>query len=179
MQRGTLRLKPASLKIRYALAFVFCGALSAANVARAQEPAHQHPPAPAPTNLQVLPKTMTGEQVHELMHKWEASLGAECSTCHAADPTKKRPDGRPMLNYADDSKPEKTTARLMARMVMEINSQYISKMADPGDPVTCATCHRGHLSPPPFVAPPEHDHDHDHAAPAPPAAPTGLSASPQ
>jgi hypothetical protein len=35
-------------------------------------------------------------------------------------------------------------------------------------PVTCATCHRGHTNPPPFVAPPDHDHDHDHHA-APPA----------
>lgn len=173
-------MKTTSLQTTLALAFVFCGSLSVAAVARGQEPAGApaHHDEPAPTNLQVLPKTMTGEQVHEIMHKWEASLGAECSTCHAADPTKKRPDGRPMLNFADDSKPEKATARLMARMVMEINSQYIGKMADPGEPVTCATCHRGHLEPPPFVAPPEH-HDHDHAAPAPPAAPSGLSASPQ
>jgi hypothetical protein len=124
-------------------------------------PVHEHPPAPAPTNLQVLPKTMTGEQVHELMHKWEASLGTECSTCHAADPTRKAPNGHPMLNFADDSKPEKATARLMVRMVEEINSQYIGKL-DAAQPVTCSTCHRGHLEPPEFVPPPDHDHDHDH-----------------
>jgi Photosynthetic reaction centre cytochrome C subunit len=135
-----------------------------ASVAQTPPAQHEHPPAPAPTNLQVLPNTMTGEQVHELMHKWEASLGTECSTCHAADPTHKGPNGRPTLNFADDSKPEKTTARLMVRMVDEINSQYIGKL-DSAQPVTCATCHRGHLEPPEFVPPPEHEH-HDHAAPA-------------
>jgi hypothetical protein len=69
-----------------------------------------------------------------------------------------------MLNFADDSKPEKATARLMVKMVEEINTQYISKLDNSGMPVTCATCHRGHINPPPFVAPP--DHDHDHPAPA-------------
>lgn len=130
----------------------------------AQEPAppsgapaehHEHPPAPPPTNLQVLPKTLTGEQVHEIMHGWAAALGTDCSHCHAADPTKTMPNGRPMLNFADDSKPEKATARLMVRMTEEINSQYIAKV-DPDEKVMCGTCHRGHVMPPPFVAPTEH-----------------------
>jgi hypothetical protein len=130
---------------------------------------HSHGPAPTPTNLQVLPKTMTGEQVHDLMHKISDSLGTECGTCHAVDPKNIGPNGKPRLNFADDSKPEKATARLMMRMVEEINSGYIAKIDNSGEPVTCATCHRGHLSPPPFVPPPDNDHDHDHAAP--PAAP--------
>ncbi|HEX3893780.1 MAG TPA: c-type cytochrome [Terracidiphilus sp.] len=125
---------------------------------------HAHPPSPPPTNLHVLPKDLTGDQVHEIMHKWEAALGTECSTCHAADPTRKRPDGRPMLNFPDDSKPEKATARLMVKMVEEINTQYVSKVDNSGAPVTCGTCHRGHLDPQPFVPPPDHDHDHDHPA---------------
>ncbi len=162
-----LCLKNAS-PLRFA-AVAFCAIV--VSVAVAQEPApaaggHPHPPAPPPTNLQVLPKTLTGEQVHEIMHKWEAALGAECTTCHAADPEKKMPNGRPMLNFADDSKPEKGTARLMVKMVEEINSQYIGKVDSSGAPVTCGTCHRGHLDPPPFVPPPDHDHDH----PAPPPA---------
>lgn len=124
-------------------------------------PAHEHENHPAPTNLKVLPKTMTGEQVHDLMHKWEASLGAECSTCHAADPKNIGPNGKPRLNYADDSKPEKTTARLMFRMVEDINSNYVDKVENSGVPVSCGTCHRGHLDPPIF-SPPKSDHDHDH-----------------
>lgn len=148
--------------------------------AHAQTPAPQQPPAgeahhhhdePAPTNLKVLPKTMTGEQVHDLMHKWEASLGAECSTCHAADPKNIGPNGKPRLNYADDSKPEKNTARLMFKMVEDINSNYVSKVENSGVGVSCGTCHRGHLDPPIFTPVKEdHDHDHgDHDHPAPPA----------
>lgn len=149
----------------------------------AQEPAAGQPPAgnpppqhhhdePAPTNLKVLPKTMTGEQVHELMHKWEAALGAECSTCHAADPKNIGPNGRPRLNFADDSKPEKNTARLMYKMVEDINSNYVSMVENSKVPVSCGTCHRGHLDPPIFTPPKEdHDHDHgDHDHPAPPPA---------
>lgn len=146
-----------------------CAALSLSCFAQAPPPGdhpHEHGPAPAPTNLQVLPKNLTGEQVHEIMHKWEAQLGTECSTCHAADPTKKRPDGRPALNFADDSKPEKASARLMYTMLHNINGQYISKLKDADAKVTCGTCHRGHLDPPPYTPPPDHDHDH----PGPPTA---------
>ena len=133
----------------------------------AQAPAahpHEHPPAPVPTNLKVLPKTMTGEQVHQLMHQWEAQLGSECTTCHAADPSKKGPNGKPALNFADDSKPEKATARLMYTMQQQINAQYISKVKNADAKVSCATCHRGHLNPPPYVPPPGHDH-HEHPSP--------------
>lgn len=124
---------------------------------------------PAPTNLQVLPKNLTGEQVHEIMHKWEASLGAKCSTCHAEDPKNLAPNGRPRLNFADDSKPEKRIARLMYKMTQNINDNYISMVENSGQPVTCGTCHRGHVTPEPFIPPP--DHDHDHLAPPPGASP--------
>lgn len=127
--------------------------------------AHEHEHAPAPTNLKVLPKTMTGEQVHELMHKWEAELGTNCGTCHAADPKNVGPNGKPRLNFPDDSKEAKATARLMYKMVEDINTNYVGKIENSGAPVTCGTCHRGHLDPAPFVAPPDHDHDH-HDAPA-------------
>lgn len=107
---------------------------------------------------------MTGEQVHDLMHKWEAELGTECSTCHAADPTKIGRNGKPRLNFADDSKKEKLAARLMVKMTDEINTQYVGMIENSGKPVTCGTCHRGHLKPEEFVPPPGHEHG------APPAA---------
>jgi hypothetical protein len=136
-------------------------------VAQAQSPTgagHPHPPAPAPTNLKVLPKTLTGDQVMDIMHGWEKQLGAECDTCHAVDPIKKRPDGRPALNFPDDSKAEKETARLMIKMTMEINKNYTSmveskkKNEASAKEVSCGTCHRGHFDPPAFVPPPEHEH---------------------
>ena len=129
---------------------------------------HTRPPAPPPTNLKVLPKTLTGDQVRDIMHKWEGDLGSECNTCHAVDPTKKMPNGRPALNFADDSKKEKETARLMVKMTEEINKNYMSMAESSHDSsqtaktVTCGTCHRGHLDPPEFVAPKEHEHEHEH-----------------
>lgn len=163
---------PSYTALLAAMVFVVFALSAVAQTPAAQQPpagapaAHEHENHPAPTNLKVLPKTMTGEQVHDLMHKWEASLGAECSTCHAADPNNIGRNGKPRLNYADDSKPEKNTARLMYKMVEEINANYIDKVENSGVPVACGTCHRGHLDPPIF-SPPKGDHDHDH--PAPPA----------
>lgn len=118
---------------------------------------HNHTHA-APTNLKVLPKDLTGDQVHEIMEKWEGSLGTHCSTCHTADPNNIGPNGRPRLNYADDSKPEKAIARMMFTMTEDINKNYVSKVPNSEIAVTCGTCHRGHLGPEPFVIPPdEHD----------------------
>jgi len=172
------------LKIAFPLLIVVAAAAFSLTVCAQEHPSqpaaggageHKHFPAPPPTNLKVLPKNTTGEQVHEIMHGWEAQLGAECTTCHAVDPNRKMPNGRPALNFADDSKPEKNTARLMYRMMEDINKNYVSKVEDKDHDhdhdkdeaaVTCGTCHRGHVHPPTFVAPKE-DHDHDH--PAPPA----------
>ena len=169
-------LRPVSLS-RPAAAAAFLGValFAVTTVAQAPQPPqgpdgppHQHPPAPAPTNLKVLPKDRTGEQVHEIMHKWEADLGAECTTCHAVDPTKKGPNGRPVINFADDSKKEKATARLMVHMVEDINKNYVSMVENSGAPVTCGTCHRGHVTPQAFVPPKEHD-EHEHHEGTPPA----------
>ena len=167
---------PSSVAAAALLGVALCAVTT---VAQAPQPAgppqdgeHHHPPAPAPTNLKVLPKTLTGDQVHEIMHKWEGDLGSECNTCHVEDPVKKMPDGRPALNFADDSKKEKETARLMVKMTMELNANYTSKVessrenGEAAKKVTCGTCHRGHLDPPAYAAPKEHEHEHHDAATA-------------
>ena len=128
---------------------------------------------PAPTNLKVLPRDLTGKQVHDIMEKWEGSLGVHCNACHAADPNDIGPNGRPRLKFADDSKPEKNIARTMFTMTEEINKNYIVKIDATGGPVTCGTCHRGHFGPEPFVIP-------DDDAPRPPQAPPpGEGAAPK
>jgi cytochrome c551/c552 len=116
---------------------------------------------PAPTNLQVLPKNLTGQQVHQIMEGFAGALGVHCGFCHAVDPSKVGPNGRPMLNFADDSKDDKKIARIMISMTQQINGDYISKSTalDPdamGMKVTCGTCHRGHEMPEDFVPPSEH-----------------------
>ena len=147
-----------------ATALLTAALFAAAMVAQAPQaapPAPGSPPPPpprvypAPTNLKVLPKDLSGQQVHEIMDQWEGALGAHCNTCHTPDPNNIAPNGRPRLNFADDSKKEKATARLMFTMTEEINRNYIAKIDSSGAPVTCGTCHRGHLGPEPFVIPRE------------------------
>ena len=173
-------MKPSSPSL-FALAAALLATVcfAAATVAQApQTPAGSPPPRvyPAPTNLKVLPKDLTGQQVHEIMEQWEGSLGAHCNTCHTPDPNNIGPDGRPRLNFADDSRPEKATARLMFTMTEEINKNYVGKIDSSGAGVTCGTCHRGHLGPEPFVIPPD---AHDHDGPRSPQGPPPAGAAPQ
>lgn len=153
-------MKTSSLSLSAATALLLAATFAATTVAQAPQAAPNVSPPPrtypAPTNLKVLPKTLTGQQVHEIMEQWEGSLGAKCSTCHTADPNNIGPNGRPRLNFADDAMPEKSTARLMFKMTEEINKNYISMIDSSGAGVTCGTCHRGHLGPEPYVIPPEH-----------------------
>lgn len=107
---------------------------------------------PAPTNLKVLPKNLTGKQVRDIMKQWSASLGSRCDSCHAEDPDKSGPNDKPILKFADDSKPMKSVARRMYTMTDAINSDYIARLEGSGVPVTCGTCHRGHIGPEPFDA---------------------------
>jgi hypothetical protein len=116
---------------------------------------------PAPTNLQVLPKDLTGQQVHEIMEHWAGDLGVHCDTCHAADPNNVGPNGRPRMNFASDEKDEKKMARVMYTMTEDLKANYVAKvaamdkMAEPAAPVTCGTCHRGHIDPEAFTPAPE------------------------
>ena len=129
-----------------------CAAFAAA-VATAQ-PASA-PPAPAfaappYTNLQVLPKDITRDQLLGNMKFFAQSLGVRCTHCHAGAEGK--------LDFASDAKPEKATARKMLAMVHRINSQDFGVTDFANVKVTCYTCHRGSLKPltaaPPAEAPP-------------------------
>lgn len=121
---------------------------------------------PAPTNLKVLPKDLTGKQVHDIMQQWAESMGVECDSCHAEDPDHVGPGGKTLLKFADDSKQMKTVARSMYTMTEQINSNYIAKLEGSGMPVTCGTCHRGHISPEPFDAASEREKRPPMPAPA-------------
>jgi hypothetical protein len=145
-------LKPSSLVVLFTAI-----ALSSAALDFAAAPASQSTQdvsgqaAAAPANLQVLPKNLTEAQVREIMEGWAAALGTDCSTCHVRDPKNLGPNGRPRFNYADDSKDEKKIARVMYRMTEDINTNFLSKVPNSGLPVSCGTCHRGHLGPEPFT----------------------------
>jgi hypothetical protein len=111
---------------------------------------------PAPVNLKVLPRDMTGQQVHELMEQWRVQLGVRCSACHGEDQDNVIPVGTRPSKFSDDSQPMKGIARLMYTMTDQINRNFIAKVDGAEMPVTCGTCHRGRVSPEPdFVAPAE------------------------
>lgn len=104
----------------------------------------------APQNLKVLPRDLTARQVREIMEGWTDALGVDCSTCHVRDTANVAANGRPRYNYADDSRQEKKTARVMYALTQEVNGAFLSKVPNSGIPVGCGTCHRGHLSPVPY-----------------------------
>lgn len=118
----------------------------------AQAPPNQmHHEMPKPTNLKVLPKNISGDDLMKTMHGFTGSLGVHCTFCHEEDSATHHP------NFASDAKPEKATARIMMRMTQNINGRYLASLPDHGDmhKVTCGTCHRGNSTPKDFVAPPE------------------------
>ncbi len=134
--------------------------VAVATGAQAPEKAEANPPSqqrvyPAPTNLKVLPKNLTRQQVHQIMEQWKSSLGIDCNSCHAEDRERVGPNNRPLLDFTADSKPMKGVARTMYIMTEEINTKYVASIDSSGAPVTCGTCHRGHLGPEPFVMPSE------------------------
>jgi len=110
---------------------------------------------PKPTNLQVLPKDTTPEQLHKIMDGIAGALGVHCSFCHVQNAQTHH------MDFASDAKPDKEMARIMMRMTGTINQQYMTQIHDPDATaedkhVTCGTCHRGHQMPEHFVPPPEH-----------------------
>ncbi len=141
-------------------ASAFAQAPPAAGGPPQESPGHGPRNYPAPTNLKVLPKNLTGAQVHEIMEGWAGALGVHCDNCHAADPKNIGPNGKPRLNFASDEKDEKKMARIMYTMLETDKKDYIArvaamdKMDEPAPPLTCGTCHRGHLDPEKFTPPP-------------------------
>ena len=84
-------------------------------------------------------KVLTGmpqSQLIPVMNFFAASMGRRCNYCHV--------NNQGQWDYASDAKPEKTSAREMIKLVMDIN-KVTERMKL--DPVSCYTCHRGRTSP--------------------------------
>lgn len=93
-------------------------------------------------NLQVFPKDISRTALVQRMREFSFALGVRCQYCHAGG------DGRSFegVVFASDEKPAKTKARVMLRMVDELNQKLLAGLpsrAEPRVEVTCATCHRG------------------------------------
>jgi len=97
-------------------------------------------------NLKVLPKNISGENLHKVMEDWEHSLGVHCNFCHARNEETKK------MDWASDAKPEKEMARDMFKMMNKINQKYFHAKKDSlgmimFSGVNCNTCHRGTAHP--------------------------------
>ena len=95
------------------------------------------------TNLQVLPKDISGADLVNAMKGFTRALGVRCEHCHVGegnDLTK--------FDFVADTKAAKVTARKMLQM----NARLNDAVKDIGDPsttpkITCFTCHRGAVKP--------------------------------
>lgn len=106
----------------------------------APERASQSPPWRG-TNLKVLPKDITQEQVKQVMDDFKVALGVKCGFCHAHDANNPK-----KLDFASDDNPHKETARWMMKMTQRINKKHFKHRDEKtGDltQITCMTCHNG------------------------------------
>ncbi len=98
------------------------------------------------TNLTVLPKTTTPDQIMAIMREWNDALNVDCIFCHKG----KLKAPLSTYDFADDSKERKEVTRSMMKMTNDINSKYPEGMGDAtveAPKVTCATCHRRNRHP--------------------------------
>jgi hypothetical protein len=98
------------------------------------------------TNLKVLPKDISGDDLSKVMDGFKTALGVKCNFCHASSATDPK-----RLDFASDAKPEKDMARSMMKMASKINKKYFH-IKDAGAPnavlaVNCITCHNGKAHP--------------------------------
>jgi hypothetical protein len=96
------------------------------------------------TNLKVLPKNTTPDQLKEVMHDFNAALGVKCGFCHT--PSKEDPK---KLDFASDENKHKNIAREMIKMTTKINKKYFHRANKEGEikAISCKTCHNGQKHP--------------------------------
>ena len=112
-------------------------------------------------NLQVLPRDITREELLATMRSFTRGLGVRCNHCHVVTAT----EPKEVLDFPADTKEEKRVARVMLRMVNDINGAWMPRVEEaegeahaaasntaPEMRVVCWTCHRG--KPEPEMPPP-------------------------
>jgi len=129
---------------RLLISAVVCGLTTA--VVTTASPSEQQgafPPARL-VNLQILPKDAPVPAVIDLMKQMTQSLGVRCDHCHVGV------DGQPLttFDFVSDDKKAKNTARVMMRLVEQINAAIDKAVpGNDGGRVTCVTCHNGRRTP--------------------------------
>lgn len=93
------------------------------------------------TNLKVLPKDISQDEIKEVMDGFKAALGVKCNFCHAQDVN--NPE---KLDFASDANHHKDVARWMMKMTQQINKKHFKRRDEKTGEltqITCATCHNG------------------------------------
>lgn len=102
----------------------------------------EHEEEEKPTNLKILPKDISEDDLHHVMREYSKALGVRCGFCH------ERKEGKEHADFASDAKHEKDIARDMMRMVNEINEKYLAQSGKGHfEKITCVTCHMGRKVP--------------------------------
>lgn len=99
-----------------------------------------------PQNLEVLARDITPAELRATMKGFAFATGARCETCHVGEA------GMPLttFDFAADDKDMKKKARLMLRMVADINASFADRLGKDSAgivQVECVTCHRGQRRP--------------------------------
>ena len=101
------------------------------------------------TNLKVLPKNISREDLLATMRGFTEALGVRCGDCHV-----RKGEGRDArFDFPADDKVMKRRARVMLRMVWAVNHRYLDSLPErvvPNVSVTCMTCHGGIERPEPI-----------------------------
>lgn len=93
----------------------------------------------SPQNLQVLPGDTDPMTLRDTMRGFALGTGLRCNSCH------EETEGKPMAewDFSSDAKDLKKKARVMLKMVNEINSTHLGRYGEDRVKVQCVTCHRG------------------------------------
>ncbi|WP_225874592.1 c-type cytochrome [Pedobacter hiemivivus] len=89
-----------------------------------QEPKQE----PKATNLKVLPKNISHDDLDKVMDGFKLALGVKCNYCHSP-----RKDNPKKLDFASDENPKKEIARDMMRMTNKINKKYFHEKDKEGN----------------------------------------------
>ena len=101
-----------------------------------------------PENLKVLPAEVKGARLGGVMRGFASALGVRCEHCHVGE----GPD-LAKFDFPSDEKAAKRKARVMFKMVQQINENHLSELTELGVKdserieVTCMTCHRTNKKP--------------------------------
>ena len=107
-------------------------------------------------NTKVFPHNTPVREVVTAMRGFTAALGVRCDYCHTEQQgaAGTGPAAPRELDFPNDDKRTKRTARLMMLMVRQVNDSVLSRIPERPSPavtVACVTCHRGVPRPKPLA----------------------------